>query len=120
MPALNALQARLGGPQFEVVAVNMDTRDAEKARAWLKDAGIDKLAYYADNSAKIFQTLKTVARAAGLPTSLIVDPTGCEIGTIAGPAEWASPEAVALVAATLQGEGRTPPRAQSRISDDKT
>jgi len=120
MPALNALQAKLGGPQFEVVAVNMDTRDAEKARTGLKDAGIDKLAYYADNSAKIFQALKTVARAAGLPTSLIVDPTGCEIGTIAGPAEWASPEAVALVAATLQGEERARPRAQSRISDNKT
>ena len=98
----------------------VSTDEGADALQAVQDAGIDKLAYYADNSAKIFQTLKTVARAAGLPTSLIVDPTGCEIGTIAGPAEWASPEAVALVAATLQGEERTPPRAQSRISDDKT
>ena len=30
MPALDALQADLGGQGFEVIAVNIDTRDAEK------------------------------------------------------------------------------------------
>jgi thiol-disulfide isomerase/thioredoxin len=115
MPELNSLQGRLGGSSFEVVAINIDTRDPEKPRAWLKAAGIDKLAHYADNSAKVFQALKTVGRAAGLPTSLIIDPTGCEIGTLAGPAEWASAEALALVTATLSREEQPPARAQSRI-----
>ena len=41
MPALDALQAKLGGPDFEVVAVNIDTRDPEKPKAWLKEVGID-------------------------------------------------------------------------------
>ncbi|HMK71176.1 MAG TPA: TlpA disulfide reductase family protein, partial [Xanthobacteraceae bacterium] len=31
MPALDALQTRLGGPDFEVVAINIDTRDPQKA-----------------------------------------------------------------------------------------
>ena len=32
MPALDALQAELGGPDFEVVAVNIDTRDPTSPR----------------------------------------------------------------------------------------
>ena len=40
MPALDALQAKLGGPDFEVVAVNIDTRDLQKPKAWLKEVGI--------------------------------------------------------------------------------
>jgi thiol-disulfide isomerase/thioredoxin len=117
MPQLNALQEKLGGPSFEVVAVNIDTRDAEKPRAWLTAAGIDKLAYYADTTAKVFQALKTVARASGLPTSLIIDSAGCEVGTIAGPAEWASSEGLALVMAAVDGEGRSRSHAQSRGSE---
>jgi thiol-disulfide isomerase/thioredoxin len=65
MPALAALESKLGGPTFEVVAVNIDTRDPEKPRAWLKEVGIDRLAYYADPSAKLFQDLKIIGRAPG-------------------------------------------------------
>ena len=39
MPALDALEQRLGGPGFEVVAVNIDTRDPDKPKAWLKEVG---------------------------------------------------------------------------------
>jgi thiol-disulfide isomerase/thioredoxin len=103
MPALETLQGKLGGPSFEVVAVNIDTRDPAKPRAWLKEAGISRLAYYADPSAKLFQDLKIIGRAPGMPTTLLVDPAGCEIGTVAGPAEWASDDAVKLVSAALKG-----------------
>jgi len=101
MPALDALEGKLGGPSFEVVAVNIDTRDPDKPRAWLKEAGVARLAYYADPSAKVFQDLKIVGRATGMPTTLLVDPAGCEIATIAGPAEWASDDALKLVSAAL-------------------
>ena len=101
MPALDALQAKLGSPQFEVVSINIDTRDADKPRAWLKEVGITRLGYYADSSAKVFQDLKLVGRAIGMPTTILLDPQGCEIGTIAGPAEWASEDAVKLVRAAL-------------------
>lgn len=107
MPALDALQAKLGGPAFQVVAVNIDTRDPNKPKAWLKDVGITRLPYYADPSAKVFQDLKAVGRAFGMPTTLVVDPSGCELGTIAGPAEWASDDAVKLVEAAL-GKAASP------------
>ncbi|HWP26787.1 MAG TPA: TlpA disulfide reductase family protein [Xanthobacteraceae bacterium] len=102
MPALDALQEKLGGPEFEVVAVNIDTRDPEKPKAWLEEVGIKRLAYYADPSAKVFQDLKAAGKALGMPTTLLVDGAGCEIATLSGPAEWASEDAVALVKAALQ------------------
>ncbi len=101
MPALDALQQRLGSPDFEVVAVNIDTRDPDKPKAFLKELGISKLAYYADSTAKTFQDLKAIGRAFGMPTTLLVDRQGCELGTIAGPAEWASDDAVKLIQAAL-------------------
>jgi thiol-disulfide isomerase/thioredoxin len=104
MPTLDALEQKLGSPAFQVVAVNIDTRDADKPKAFLKDIGVHDLTYYADASAKSFQDLKAVGRAFGMPTTLLVDPNGCEIGTIAGPAEWASDDAVRLIKAAL-GQG---------------
>jgi thiol-disulfide isomerase/thioredoxin len=101
MPALDALEGRLGGANFEVVAVNIDTRDAEKPKAWLKEVGINRLAYYADPSANIFQDLRAAGKAFGMPTTLLIDPQGCELATLAGPAEWASEDAVKLVEAAL-------------------
>jgi thiol-disulfide isomerase/thioredoxin len=101
MPSLDALQAELGGPDFEVVTVNIDTRDPEKPKTWLKEVGVSKLAYYADPAAKTFQDLKAVGRAFGMPTTLLIGPQGCEIGTIAGPAEWASDDAIALIKAAI-------------------
>lgn len=101
MPALDALQARLGGPDFDVVAVNIDTRDADKPKAWLKETGVDRLAYYADPSARVFQELKAIGKAVGMPTTLIVDRAGCEIASLSGPAEWASPDALKFVQAIL-------------------
>ena len=66
MPALEALELKLGGPAFEVVAVNIDTRDPGKPRAWLKEVGIGRLGYYSDPSARVFQDLKIAGRAAGM------------------------------------------------------
>jgi len=103
MPALDALQAKLGGPNFEVVAVNIDTRDPAKPLAFFKDVGISHLAYYADQSARIFEDLKTAGKAFGMPTTLIVDRNGCEIGDMAGPAEWSSDDGVKLVSAAIGG-----------------
>ena len=103
MPALDTLQKKLGGPKFEVVAVNIDTRNPDKPKAWLQEVGIKSLAYYADPEAKVFQELKAVGRAVGLPTTILIDPKGCEIGHLAGPAEWASDDAVKLVEAALRG-----------------
>jgi thiol-disulfide isomerase/thioredoxin len=103
MPALDALETALGSERFEVVAVNIDTRDQARPQAWLNEVGVKTLAYYADPSGKVFQDLKLIGRGFGLPTTVLVDPARCEIGTAAGPAEWASQDGIALVRAARGG-----------------
>jgi thiol-disulfide isomerase/thioredoxin len=102
MPALDDLEARLGGPNFQVVAINIDTRDPEKPKTFLKEAGLTRLGYFSDRNAKVFQDLKAIGRALGMPTSVLVDAQGCEIATIAGPAEWASEDAIRLITAAVR------------------
>ncbi len=102
MPALNELQTKLGGTDFEVVAINIDTRDADKPKNFLKEADLTALGYFSDTKAKVFQDLKSVGRALGMPTSVLIDSQGCEIATIAGPAEWASDDAVKLIKAAVK------------------
>jgi thiol-disulfide isomerase/thioredoxin len=101
MPALDGLKAKLGGPQFDVVAVNIDTMDADKPKTWMKEAGITTLNYFSDQRARVFQELKAVGRAVGMPTSVLIDAAGCEIGTMAGPADWASDDSISLIKAAV-------------------
>ncbi|HEY7844646.1 MAG TPA: TlpA disulfide reductase family protein [Bradyrhizobium sp.] len=102
MPALERLQTKLRGPNFEVVAINIDTRDPEKPKKFLADANLTQLGYFNDQKAKVFQDLKSIGRALGMPTSVLVDGQGCEIGTIAGPAEWDSEDAIKLIEAAVK------------------
>jgi len=86
------------------VAINIDTRDPEKPKNFLKDAKLTRLGYFNDEKAKVFQDLKAIGRALGMPTSVLIDGQGCEIATIAGPAEWDSEDAIKLInAATATG-----------------
>ncbi len=102
MPALDSLQTKLGGEDFEVVAINIDTRDPEKPKNFLKDANLTRLGYFSDQKAKVFQDLKSVGKALGMPTSVLIDGQGCEIANIAGPAEWASDDALKLIKAAVK------------------
>jgi thiol-disulfide isomerase/thioredoxin len=102
MPALDKLQASAGGPDFEVVAVNIDQRNIERAAAFLDKAGVATLTRYADPSAKIFADLKGAGLAFGMPTSILLDRQGCVLASLAGPAEWAGEDARAFVAAALR------------------
>jgi thiol-disulfide isomerase/thioredoxin len=101
MPALDRLQAQRGGTDFEVVAVNVDTTRLQNRRSFLAAAGIRALQFYADPTGDAFQALRLAGKSVGLPTSLLIDQAGCTLGTIAGPADWASPDAIHLVDAMV-------------------
>ncbi|WP_412774606.1 thiol:disulfide interchange protein TlpA [Nitrobacter sp.] len=101
MPALDKLEGKLGSDKFAVVAVNIDTRDADKPKAFLKEANLTRLGNFHDDKAQVFQKLKEIGLAIGMPTSVLIDGRGCEIGNMAGPAEWDSPDAIHLIQASL-------------------
>lgn len=99
MPALDHLQGKLGGADFTVVAVNVDTAKLDRPKAFFDETGIKNLTLYADNQAAIVQKLKQAAKVLGLPTTILVGKDGCELGTMAGPAQWDSKDALALFSA---------------------
>lgn len=105
MPALDKLQAALGSKNFEVLTINVDSASAgNKPHTFLKDIGVTSLAYQSDPTLGVVKALQKVNRSRGLPTTMLIDGKGCEIGTMYGPARWDTPEAQKLIAAAL---GRT-------------
>ena len=103
MPALDRLEEALGGDDFQVVAINIDLDNEERARAFLDEIEVKTLGFYSDPTTDVFNALKKRGLALGLPTTLLVDGKGCRIGSVQGPAEWDSQDAKALIGAALQG-----------------
>lgn len=99
MPALDRLQNEAGGPDFEVVAVNIDTGSDEKPKAFLTETGIIHMTPYRDSSMGVFNSLKKEGLALGLPVSLLIDGKGCAVGAMNGPAHWDGADAKALIEA---------------------
>lgn len=93
MPALDALQAKLGGPDFAVVAISQDRGGVTLPQAFLEGEGLRNLGLYVDPDGTATQALK----APGLPTSVLFDRDGNEIARLVGPAEWDSEEMVAKI-----------------------
>lgn len=103
MPALNTLQKDLGGDDFEVIAVNVDTGDDTKPKKFLAETGIDTLGYYRDNTLDVFNDLKRRGLALGLPVTLLIDGDGCLLAHMNGPADWAGGDARRLVDTARNG-----------------
>ncbi len=100
MSELAKLQKLLGSADFEVVALSEDLKGAEASAAFMKEAGVDNLALYVDPKATALAAIQSV----GLPTTLLIDRNGREVGRLLGPAEWASEDAQKLVKAALDAK----------------
>lgn len=93
LPSINALQDRLGGETFTVVALNID-RDGETAARRMSDRlKLDRLAVYIDPENAVPRALSLKI----MPTTVLYDRHGRELGRLEGAAEWNAPEAVGLV-----------------------
>ena len=99
MPALDRLQAKAGSAAFQVVAVNVDTARLDKPKSFLDEIGVKNLTRYSDPKGDSFETLRLAGKALGLPTSVLIDANGCEMGVVGGPANWDGEDALKLIAA---------------------
>ena len=99
MPALDRLQQTLGGAEFEVIALSIDSGGAAAVRRFYDEIGIRSLALYVDPSMAASGKLRTV----GIPTTLLLDREGRERWRKTGPAEWDSPEIIESLRAKLRG-----------------
>lgn len=102
MPALAELQREMGGEDFQVLAINIDTGELDKPRAFLEEIGVDNLGLHHDQTMGVFNALKKEGLAFGLPATLLVGADGCLLGVMNGPAEWASADAKALIGKLIE------------------
>jgi thiol-disulfide isomerase/thioredoxin len=100
MPALDRLQAKLGGNEFQVIPLSVDREGVAAVKRFYQELGLEKLAIYVDPSGKAGRALAVP----GVPTTLLIDREGREIARKMGAAEWDAPEMVALVERTMHGQ----------------
>jgi len=93
MPALDRLQAQLGGEDFLVLPLSIDRAGLSAVKRFYEELGLQKLGIYIDTSGAAPRSLG----APGVPTTLLIDRDGREVARKIGPAEWAGPEMVALI-----------------------
>lgn len=93
MPALDRLQAKLGGPDFEVVAVPVDRGGIPIVEQFYQTLGLSALRIHMDATGAAVSSIRGV----GIPTTLLIDREGHEIGRRMGPAAWDSDEVISAL-----------------------
>ena len=97
MPKLDSLQAQLGGEQFEVVALSVDHAGISVVEKFYRESGIQHLRKYIDPSTLATSTLGIE----GVPTTLLIDHKGREIGRLTGATDWDSPTMVDFISRAI-------------------
>lgn len=93
MPALDRLQATLGGPDFEVVALSIDRAGADAVKKFYAETGVRNLGLYVDTSGAAARQLNAI----GLPMTVLIGRDGRELARLIGPAEWDTPEMIEFI-----------------------
>lgn len=105
LPSLGRLQERIGSQDLAVLAVSIDRRGADKVRPFLDEVPLPHLSVYLDQKNKLGRAFGTI----GLPTTVVVDQKGVEVGRLVGPAEWDSAESIALITYLIEKDPEANP-----------
>lgn len=92
MPALDRLNTKLGGKDFQVVAINQERNGPKVAKPFVEKQGW-KLPLYLDAATGFYRD----AKLRGLPTSIIIGKNGQELGRVEGEVVWDSPAVEKMV-----------------------
>jgi thiol-disulfide isomerase/thioredoxin len=95
MPSLDRLQAAMGKDKFVIVPLSLDGPSKPKVAPFYKDKNLANLGIYFDKGRKVQQALDVSV----LPTSILIDGQGREIGRMLGEADWDKPESIAFMKA---------------------
>jgi len=91
----------LGGDSFEVVALSLDRKGAEAVKPFYSEIGVSHLSIRIESSGQALSALAVI----GVPTTILIDPEGRELGRLMGPAEWDAPEMVAFLRSMIERDG---------------
>lgn len=97
MPSLQALQDTMGGEAFQVVTLATGRNPPQAIRRFFDEEGVTTLPQHRDINQQIAREMGIF----GLPITVVLDTEGREIARLRGDADWASPEAVAMLDAIM-------------------
>lgn len=97
MPSLDRLQAALGKDKFVVLPLSLDGPSRPKVAPFYEDKKLTNLGIYFDKGKKVLGAVDVSV----LPTSILIDAEGRELGRLEGEADWDKPEALALMKAAI-------------------
>lgn len=97
MPSLDRLQAALPKDKFVVLPISLDGPTRPKVAPFYKERKLANLGIYYDKGRKAMSALDVSL----LPTSILVDAAGRELGRLEGDADWDTPEGIALMKAAI-------------------
>ena len=97
MPSLDRLQATLSKDKVAVLPLSLDGPSRPKVAPFYQDKKLEHLSIWFDKGRKLMQALEVSI----LPTTILTDAMGREIGRLEGEADWDKPEALALVKAAI-------------------
>ncbi len=100
MPSLDRLQAALPKDKFVVLPISLDGPSKAKVAPFYKERKLANLGIYYDKGRKAMSVLDVSL----LPTSILVDPAGRELGRLEGDADWDTPEGIALMKAAIASQ----------------
>jgi thiol-disulfide isomerase/thioredoxin len=106
MPALDRLQARLGGDAFQVVALSIDRGGTEAVQRFYAETGVTHLEIFTGSTGRILHDLAVE----GPPLTLLVDGEGREIARVIGPIVWDAPEIIEFIETRLKETVGSRPR----------
>lgn len=103
LPSINTLQASLGSDKFTVIALNIDQGGKPIASRFKRRLKLDKLDLHLDKNNGVARLLKIKV----LPTTIIFDAKGREVGRMEAAAEWDSKEAYSLIQYFIKNPNHT-------------
>ncbi len=86
LPSIDKLSAELESSEFKSLVINIDKRNRENSIRMFEGLGLDNLEYLYDSDGYLTSLLNVDV----IPTTIIFDENGIEIGRLIGEANWNS------------------------------
>lgn len=93
LPSLAAIHSEYPESSLRVIAISLDREDVSEISQFISQLDIRDMPWFVDTSRASGEAADVIA----LPTTIVVDDQGKEMGRLVGPADWSSPEARGLI-----------------------
>lgn len=101
-PVTISTKIEMNSPRLDIIALSEDHEGVDAAKGFYKRHNLNNLKVYADTGGSV----PNILQIHGLPTTVLIDPNGMEIGRIEGEANWTDPATIAFLEGQMKPAGK--------------